>query len=1303
MIRNQFQESEEVSIVSISGPELKQALNLLIINAENSNLSPKEQSVAFQNKKLRNQIFKQEVQLEIYLPLLSGTVDEPVLDISKGVALARSTVMLLHCCIDQSRKLAEKDDPYPVLLCDEELKEIESAITFIKTLIKKEFSISEFVQVLSVEPVVPLELLLKLDDAGIIPVEVFLQQVINKSQLVSAFSKAVWKMCYQDNAPPARLHNVCSVIVSSLVMCAYFENFSQNRSLVKVTRLILDTLTKRYLENQEHFSVKKMNFISVLIKNPLVDRSAIQSFSSHILTLMLNHSPTVRVTHALRDQHKWLWKTADPILVGLLQKIVTVLSPEKVLNCLECVLESQEVNWKFLLMFTSLFLVCHPKAATLLENFIEKLLKVAFEKLEMESLISSVLLARQAALESFQVFPTYEEWFQKYFGDSETSLAGTPRTFAFLMKFLVDLAPYEPARYLKVHISKPPHVIPRCHQVFKDYVYLAKTRLKDFQETSNFGIYEQISDGQSDAPTTSKDHKKINQAETDVEKALQLYENTNKVPTSILEASIFRKPYFIGSFLPELLKPRPLPDIPDTRIKFIEELKQIGKIPLALYENYRKKSQKETETLLEGVMDVSFSEVMLEPQDDLKLTLETLRKALGREQSSNSLGEDDFIDICPLIAEASSKLQVIVDQLSSAQDKEQSVILVEDFKMISSDLLQIGSILIEGFVHCQQTAITLSKDTSWDVLYVSMLSCFPALHPPVFSDLWNKLVSETVSLKSQDIRSLSLLLLRLGQMGSSFPKLSYNRYSAPQLLPDLLFDYLPLNSQAQVKYYTDLTGSYLTWAIHTFVLTEDSTRLPDYISETMLKKFQFSSVRTHLELQELIIGKVSDKNLEPDSLITQLYCAPVFQHWCQEAVVNLSYWMKLEVQVQQDTGFAESDRRLEYLRCMIITHFLPLAQAQGGCDGNIRHACSSILEGLISLAPSLSFFSQFIIVLQELTHSLSIDGKSTQNVQPWLLEELERNIQKHSSLTGSELIVLHNTVDKFFRIVYALPPFLLLTDCLSIKPSSEVFQNLASKVSNCLRNYLYEECFLSNSLIAHLVKALFQTSNQHKELDSSIEKFLYFCPSFTAGLIIHWSRIGPLLRSVQLYNNTFSTLVRDIESVVSWSNEITDNSVLALPSGHFVIKWWFSLIIAQKLKRAVIPVSLITNVNSEILKNIVHFLMAYDASYSISNPSSFPPLLVKLLKICVKSSTVPKFFLPHSYQCSFVQTVVPTSVWSLCPAVCLSAVLQLWDSPEIREPDLEKHVLLDWLLVLLTNLTKCNREFINNVTKLLDK
>lgn len=42
----------------------------------------------------------------------------------------------------------------------------------------------------------------------------------------------------------------------------------------------------------------------------------------------------------------------------------------------------------------------------------------------------------------------------------------------------------------------------------------------------------------------------------EVESVLVSFEKGGKIPNSVIEASIFRKPYFNNKFLPALLKPR---------------------------------------------------------------------------------------------------------------------------------------------------------------------------------------------------------------------------------------------------------------------------------------------------------------------------------------------------------------------------------------------------------------------------------------------------------------------------------------------------------------------------------------------------------------------------------------------------------------------------------------------------------------------------------------------------------------------------------------------------------------------------
>ncbi|KAB7503566.1 Fanconi anemia group A-like protein, partial [Armadillidium nasatum] len=78
---------------------------------------------------------------------------------------------------------------------------------------------------------------------------------------------------------------------------------------------------------------------------------------------------------------------------------------------------------------------------------------------------------------------------------------------------------------------------------------------------------------------------------SEVEAAILQYEETRKVPSFILEASIFQRNYYLTHFVPVLLKPRSLPDTPDSRMSLIEELHNLGKIPNKTYQNYKTQSK----------------------------------------------------------------------------------------------------------------------------------------------------------------------------------------------------------------------------------------------------------------------------------------------------------------------------------------------------------------------------------------------------------------------------------------------------------------------------------------------------------------------------------------------------------------------------------------------------------------------------------------------------------------------------------------------------------------------------------------
>ena len=111
-----------------------------------------------------------------------------------------------------------------------------------------------------------------------------------------------------------------------------------------------------------------------------------------------------------------------------------------------------------------------------------------------------------------------------------------------------------------------------CRGTWTDYTALLRTRLIDLNTQ---GKSEQVDDVDGDVVK-------------EVESAVAAYERSARVPNSVLEAAIFRKPYFIGKFLPVLLKPRARAKehAVDVKEKLIVDLKESGKLSASLYDSY---------------------------------------------------------------------------------------------------------------------------------------------------------------------------------------------------------------------------------------------------------------------------------------------------------------------------------------------------------------------------------------------------------------------------------------------------------------------------------------------------------------------------------------------------------------------------------------------------------------------------------------------------------------------------------------------------------------------------------------------
>ncbi|ETE69152.1 Fanconi anemia group A protein, partial [Ophiophagus hannah] len=151
--------------------------------------------------------------------------------------------------------------------------------------------------------------------------------------------------------------------------------------------------------------------------------------------------------------------------------------------------ERSELASRPLVRLHPLSLSLPSRAAGLLDGLLRK----AFANYDVESLITAFLIVRQAALEGPALFPPYAEWF-------------------------------------KVHLLHPPFVPSKYRTLLLEYITLAKTRLADLKVSiEDMGLYENLSSDKEASQACC-------QALQDVEKAIQIFRNTGKIPASVMEA-----------------------------------------------------------------------------------------------------------------------------------------------------------------------------------------------------------------------------------------------------------------------------------------------------------------------------------------------------------------------------------------------------------------------------------------------------------------------------------------------------------------------------------------------------------------------------------------------------------------------------------------------------------------------------------------------------------------------------------------------------------------------------------------------
>ncbi|KAK3879105.1 hypothetical protein Pcinc_016302, partial [Petrolisthes cinctipes] len=194
--------------------------------------------------------------------------------------------------------------------------------------------------------------------------------------------------------------------------------------------------------------------IYALLTNCLsVGKQALVDYCSSQLVQILTHSPDLELALVLTRQDVWRSTHTNTALASMLRKLVVVLGLASSVETLERVVGSEEVNWGCVLTLVATLVTSHQAAVPLLRDTIERNIRRGCDDQEMESLVVGLVFARHASQEGPHVFPSYAQWFGALFSTEAASPVANKQAFVFMVRFLTNLVPHEPAYCLRAHLT----------------------------------------------------------------------------------------------------------------------------------------------------------------------------------------------------------------------------------------------------------------------------------------------------------------------------------------------------------------------------------------------------------------------------------------------------------------------------------------------------------------------------------------------------------------------------------------------------------------------------------------------------------------------------------------------------------------------------------------------------------------------------------------------------------------------------------------------------------------------------------
>ncbi|XP_051239093.1 Fanconi anemia group A protein isoform X2 [Dicentrarchus labrax] len=875
---------------------------------------------------------------------------------------------------------------------------------------------------------------------------------------------------------------------------------------------------------------------------------ALQRFFTHSLTQTLTYKPRLTVSDAVTLQNEWTFAKASRLVTSLFRKLAVIFSVEQLLCHLQQVLETHEVNWKHVLCFLSTLLVYSPCAQLSLRELLSRLLSSAFEGYDLENMITAFLLARQGALEGPGIFPSYSDWFKMSFGGGSGYHATSKKSLVFLLKFLSDLVPYEPPQYLKVHILHPPYIPVKHRSLLMEYVSLAKTRLADLKESvEDMGLYEDVS-GTGGASAQC-------QASQDVEKAVSLFESTGRISATVMEASIFRRPYFLTRFLPALLTQRVLPVKADTRMSFIEALRKADKIPAAQYSSYVEACQKQRQQ--------DSGAVCLDTNDD---PLDVLKIQL--QEFTELLVEGNEGEMSAQLSRISHTLSVIFPGCPD-EPIGQTVIELHINTPLSPELhIKVVNMILRNFCQCTLDASRANppnKQSLWASRFVSVLLGNTQLLSSLIHRLWDLFHNQGSSLSAAHLLGLAAFAVHLHATMSHGPLV--------QLVPPILPKPVPVGEALSLALVCSTHTNMLfcvrlcVAAVCYGICRGDSLpqqQQQDYIPNSLYKKLLYIIPRLLPEARRTPItasGPVSEYQEEnlpslwssaTDTSSTwrktawHLWRHPAFcqlQHTPQYQLL-FSEWLANELRVQRSEDALSDPERQEYQQWACLELYLSRPVEQGGCGGDMKNLCSHLLNAIMdqhlsvqtlemldhrvsgtgTCLPDILSIVQELVYEMELT-DLSGSHRSRADLCDFLFDLVSERCFSSSSATSSASLSisgelsLQHTLNTWNRVLLALPATLFIQVKTEGGRTSLECNKLIEHVNQHQRKACSPAGLLSCHLTAHLLRGVLCASvrcggRSAEEVNKAWTQISRHCPLLLVSTVHWWERLSPVLLSL---------------------------------------------------------------------------------------------------------------------------------------------------------------------------------------------